>query len=98
VVQFETFELLQLSYLTVVCTHSSVAWFHCLHDLVDNQLGDAPNQEPSCPYLNRDPEPIDEGLVFSDIVGGVKVETNGVIELVSLRRHEDDSRTALVLR
>jgi hypothetical protein len=36
-------------------------------------------------HLGRDPEPVDESLIFRDIVGGVKVEVDSIAELVSLR-------------
>lgn len=78
-------------YLTVVCTHSHIARFHRLRDLFDNQFGVALDQEPSCSYLGHDLEPIDEGLVFGDVGGGIKVETYSITELVSLRRCGDDS-------
>jgi hypothetical protein len=60
-------------------------WFHHLHDLFGNQLGVAPNQESSRSHLSHDSEPIDEGLVFGDIVRGIEVEIDSITELVSLR-------------
>lgn len=39
-------------------------------------------------------EPIDESLIFCYIVSGVKVEADGVAELVFLRRRENDARVA----
>lgn len=90
-VQLKSFEFLfQLTYPIVVSAHLRVAWLHCFHVLVDDQLGVAPDQEPSRPHLARDLECIDEGLVFNDIVGGVKVEADGIAELMALRRCEDD--------
>lgn len=94
-VQLKAFELLfQLSYLSIVCTYSRVAWLHWFHDMVNDQLGGTPHQEPPHPHLTCDPELVDEGLIFSDIVGGVEVEVDGVVKLVFLRRCEDDTRTA----
>lgn len=85
-VQFEAFGLFfELSYLSVVCAHFWVAWFHCLHDLVDNQLGVASDKKSSCPYFGRDSKPIDKGLLFHDVIGGVEMEANGVMNLVFLR-------------
>jgi hypothetical protein len=77
-VQFEAFELFfKLLYLSIVHAHLWIVWLHCLHDLVNNQFGVASDQESSCPYFGRDSEPIDKGLVFSDITGGIEMETNG---------------------
>lgn len=85
-VQFEAFELFfELLYLSVVHTHIWVTWFHCRHDLVDNQLGVPSNPKSSCPYFGRDSKPIDKGLLFHDVIGGVEMEANGVMNLVFLR-------------
>ena len=81
-VQFEAFELFfKILYLSIVCTHLWVVWLHCLHDMVNDQLGGTPHQEPPHPHLTRDTELIDECLIFGDIVGGVEVEVDGVAKL-----------------
>lgn len=43
-----------------------------------------------CPHLGHDSGLIDEGLVFGNIIHGIEVEADGITELVSLGRHEDD--------
>jgi hypothetical protein len=47
-----------------------------------------------CSHLNYDSKPINEGLTYNDVGGGIDVEANGIAELVSLRRHEDDTHAA----
>lgn len=97
-VQFEAFGLFfELSYLSVVCAHFWVVWFHCLHDLVDDQLEAATDQEPSCPHLGHNLVSVDESHMIGDIVGGIEVEADSVAEFMSLRRHEDDTRTTSYL-
>lgn len=49
-------------------------------------------------YLGRNSEPVDEGLIFDDVIGGVEVEANGVAKLMSLMQHEDDTRIASSLK
>jgi hypothetical protein len=44
-----------------------------------------------------DPESVDEGLVFSNIVGGIEVEADSVVEFMSLRRCEVDTHVASYL-
>lgn len=76
-VQFEAFELFfKILYLSIVCTHLWVVWLHCLHGLVDNQFGATSDQESPCPYFGRDSKPVDKGLVFRDVIGGVEMEAN----------------------
>lgn len=48
-------------------------------------------------YFSRDPKSIDDGLILRHVIGGVEVEVDGVMELVSLRQHEDDSRVVASL-
>lgn len=57
-------------------------WLRRLHDLVDDQLGIS--SEPSGSYFARNPVSVDEGLVLGDVIGGVEVKTNHVVEFVSL--------------
>lgn len=60
--------------------------------MVDNQFGVASDQESSCPYFNHNSKPVDKGLIFHDVIGGVEMEANGITELMSLRQSEDDPR------
>lgn len=84
-------------YLTIICAYQWIVWLHYLHDLVKDQTGVAPYQELSHPHLGRDLEPIDEGLISYYIVGGVKVEANGVAEFVSLMQRENNACVASCL-
>lgn len=99
VMQFKAFEFLfQLSHLTIVCTHSRGAWLHRLHDLVDDQLRVALDQESPRPHFDGNPEPIDEGLILGDIVGGIEVEADGITEFMPLRRRENNPAPLLVFK
>lgn len=90
-VQLKAFELfLQFAYFAIVRAHAWVTRLHCLHDLVDDQLGVPPHQESLGSHLGRDSKSVDEGLIFCHVVGRVEVEEDGISELVPLRGREDD--------
>lgn len=72
-------------YLVVVRTHAWVTGLHRLHDLIDDQLGVACHQESSRSYLGRDLKLVDVSLILHYVIGGIEVEANGIMELLSLR-------------
>ena len=49
-----------------------------LHDLVDDQLGVAPDVEASDTKLNGDAQAIDDCLIFGHIIGGGEMDANHV--------------------
>ena len=52
--------------------------------MVDHQLGVASDQEPPRSHLDHDLETVDKGLIFGDVVGGIEVKANSVVEFVPL--------------
>jgi hypothetical protein len=62
-----------------------VTRLHCLHELVNDQLGVPPDQELPGSYFDCDSESVDEGLVLDDAIDGVEVQADHVLEFVSLR-------------
>ena len=79
VIELETVELvLQLVDFSAICSHLGIVVARLLHDLVDDQLGVAPDVEASNAQLYGDAQAIDERLIFSHIVGGREMDVDHV--------------------
>jgi hypothetical protein len=75
VVELEPVELVfQAPNLIAVGLHLRVAAVGVLHDLVDDELRVTTSVEASDPYLDGDPQLVDQSLVLSHIVGRREME------------------------
>ena len=77
---------------SAICSHLSVVAARFFHDLVDDQLGVAPNIEVSDTQFNGDAHAIDECLIFSHIVGGGEMDANHVPHAYLEGRNKDQPR------
>jgi len=78
-VELEPVELVfELADCVAVRCHLGVMAAPLLHDLIDDQLGVTLDVKSSDAQLDGDTEPIDESLVFSDIVGCRKMEADHI--------------------
>ena len=69
VTQFDPLEfVLELAHLLAVCCHEGAFAGGLLHDLVDDQLRVTADVESRSAELDGDVQPVDEGVVFRDVV------------------------------